>query len=78
MPFLLGDLSEGHMQGNMWRKRIGVYLYCNTSEVQYLRMIVHPDEFAMDPVKLDGIHSWSSPQKLKDVHSSMGFANFYQ
>ena len=29
MPSLLGDLSEGHMQGHMWRKRIGGPPYCN-------------------------------------------------
>ena len=32
MLFLLRVLSEGHMQGHVWRKRIGVYPYCNKRE----------------------------------------------
>ena len=31
----------------------------------------------MDPVKLDGIASWPTPTKVKEVHSFLGFANFY-
>ena len=32
MLFLLGGLSEGCMQGHVWRKRIGVQPYCNKPE----------------------------------------------
>ena len=31
----------------------------------------------MDPVKLDGITSWPTPTKVKEVWSFLGFANFY-
>ena len=41
-------------------------------------MIVKPGQLAMDPVKLDGIASWPTPTKVKDVCSFLGFANFYQ
>ena len=37
------------------------------SEVEYLGIIICPKELAMDPVKLNGICSWPTPQKLKDV-----------
>ena len=47
-----------------------------TTEVEYLRMIVKPGQFAMDPVKLDSITSWPAPKKVKDVRSFLGFANF--
>ena len=40
-------------------------------------MIVKPGQLAMDPVKLDGIASWPTPTKVKDVCSFLGFANFY-
>ena len=48
-----------------------------TDEVEYLGMIVKPGQLAMDPVKLDGIASWPTPAKVKDVRSFLGFANFY-
>ena len=49
-----------------------------TTEVEYLSMIVKPGQLAMDPVKLDGITSWPTPKKVKDVRSFLGFANFYR
>ena len=49
-----------------------------TDEVEYLGMIVKPSQLVMDPVKLDSIASWPTPTKVRDVHSFLGFANFYQ
>ena len=49
-----------------------------TDEVEYLGMIVKPGQLAMDPVKLDGITSWPTPTKVRDVRSFLGFANFYR
>ena len=48
------------------------------TEVEYLRMIVHLGQLAMDPVKLDGIAKWPTLTKVKDVWSFLGFANFYR
>ena len=48
-----------------------------TSMVEYLGMIVKPDQLAMDPVKLNGIVQWPISSKVKDVCSFLGFANFY-
>ena len=48
-----------------------------TDEVEYLGMIVKPGQLAMDPVKFDGIASWPTPTKVKDIRSFLGFANFY-
>ena len=48
-----------------------------TTEVEYLSMIVKPGQLAMDPIKLDSIASWPAPEKVKDVRSFLGFANFY-
>ena len=50
----------------------------DVSEVEYLGMIVKPGQLAMDPVKLDGIATWPTPAKVKDVQSFLGFANFYR
>ena len=49
-----------------------------TTEVEYLGMIVKPGQLTMDPVKLDSIASWPTPEKVKDVRSFLGFANFYR
>ena len=49
-----------------------------TDEVEYLGMIVKPGQLAIDPIKLDGIASWPTPTKVKDVRSFLGFANFYR
>ena len=49
-----------------------------TKEVEYLDMIVQPGHLAMDSIKPDGIASWPTPTKPKDVRSFLGFANFYQ
>ena len=48
-----------------------------TDEVEYLGMIVKPSQLVMDPVKLDGIASWPTLTKVKDVRSFLGFTNFY-
>ena len=48
------------------------------TEVEYLGMIIKPGQLTMDPVKLDGIASWPTPEKVKDVRSFLGFANFYR
>ena len=48
-----------------------------TTEVEYLGMIIKPGQLTMDPIKLDGIASWPTPKKVKDVRSFLRFANFY-
>lgn len=50
----------------------------NTTEVEYLGMIVRPNELAMDPVKIQGILEWPTPTCVKDVRSFLGFGNFYR
>ena len=32
----------------------------------------------MDPAKVKTIQDWPEPQKVKDVQSFLGFANFYR
>ena len=49
-----------------------------SDEVEYLGMIVKPRQLAMDPVKLNGIASWPTLTKVKDIRSLLGFANFYR
>jgi len=50
----------------------------NAQEVEYLSMIIHPGQVAMDSTKLKGISEWQTPSSVKDVRSFLGFCNFYQ
>ena len=65
-----------------WMKELKLHLQLakckfNAREVDYLGMIIWQGEIAMDPVKLDGIAKWPIPTTVKEVHSFLGFANFY-
>jgi hypothetical protein len=50
----------------------------DAQEVDYLGMIIHPGQVAMDPAKLKGISEWLTPTKVKDVLSFLGVCNFYR
>ena len=47
-------------------------------EVEFLGLIVKPGELHMDPVKLQGIQDWPTPENVKQVRSFLGFGNFYR
>ena len=50
----------------------------NRPEVEYLGIIVGNSVIKMDPVKVEGIAKWETPKTVKDVHSFLGFCNFYR
>ena len=47
-------------------------------EVEFLGMIIKPDEIAMDLTKLAGIKNWPEPTNVKAVRLFLGFGNFYR
>jgi len=47
-------------------------------EVEFLGLIVKPDQLTMDPTKLAGIKEWLAPTTVKGVRSFLGFGNFYR
>jgi len=47
-------------------------------EVEYLGMVIGHGTVRMDPVKVEGITQWPTPSCVKDVHSFLGFCNFYR
>src|SRR5712671_2468005 len=49
----------------------------NCPEVEYLGIIVGNSVIKMDPVKVEGIAKWETLRMVKDVHSFLGFCNFY-
>jgi RNase H-like domain found in reverse transcriptase/Reverse transcriptase (RNA-dependent DNA polymerase) len=60
-------------------------LYANGKEcdfhsksVDYLGHMIGPNRFQMDPAKVKVIQNWPEPQKVKDIQSFLGFANFYR
>jgi len=46
-------------------------------KVEYLGMIIGQGKVEMDPIKVEGIVKWPTPATVKDVHSFLGFCNFY-
>ena len=46
--------------------------------IEYLGMIIHPEEVQMDPGKVSAVKSWPTPTTLKEVRAFIGFANFYR
>ncbi len=59
-------------------------LYCKGSKcefhwdsVEYLGYILSPEGLCMSKDKVKAILDWPVPQKVKDIQSFLGFANFY-
>ena len=48
------------------------------AEVEYLGVIVGNGKVRMDPVKIEGIKDWPTPNAKRDVQSFLGFCNFYR
>jgi hypothetical protein len=46
--------------------------------VEYLGVIIGKGKVRMNPVKVQGIAQWPTPQTVKDVRSFLGFCNFYR
>jgi len=49
----------------------------NVQEVEFLGLIVKPDQLTMGPTKLASIREWPTPTTVKGVRSFLGFRNFY-
>ena len=48
--------------------------FCKT-RIEYL---IEDGKMSMDPGKLNGIREWPVPKTVKQVHSWLGFGNFYR
>ena len=48
------------------------------SEIEYLGLIIRPNEVTMDPIKVKAVAEWPTPRNLKEVRGFIGFANFYR
>ena len=46
--------------------------------MDYLGIIIEKGMTRMGPVKVEGIRNWPRPTKVKDIHSFLGFCNFYR
>ncbi len=47
-------------------------------KVKYLGVIIGQGKVEMDPIKVEGIAKWPTLATVKDVHSFLGFCNFYR
>ena len=46
--------------------------------IDYLGVILEKGVTHMDLVKIAGLKNWPTPTKVKDIHSFLGFCNFYR
>ena len=49
----------------------------HTDTTEYLGYCLSPTGLTMAQNKVDIIHDWPEPRKVKDIQSFLGFANFY-
>jgi len=49
----------------------------HSDSVEYLGYCLSPEGLTMSPDKIQTISDWPEPQKVKDIQSFLGFANFY-
>ncbi|KAF8657291.1 hypothetical protein AX16_002256 [Volvariella volvacea WC 439] len=47
-------------------------------EIEFLGMIIKEGQVKMDQRKLEGIQQWPKPKNVKEVHTFLGFCNFYR
>jgi hypothetical protein len=50
----------------------------HATSIDYLGVILEKGVTRMDPVKISGIKDWPTPKTVKDVHSFLGFCDFYR
>jgi len=50
----------------------------HAERVKYLGYILSPKGLSMDQAKVKTIQDWPEPQKVRNVQSFLGFANFYR
>src|ERR1700730_19078114 len=50
----------------------------HTETVEYLGFVLSLTRLSMDTAKVKAIQEWPTPQKVKDIQSFLGFANFYR
>lgn len=50
----------------------------HTDTIDFLGFVISPQGIQMDPKKTQALVQWPSPGSVKEVHSFLGFANFYR
>ena len=83
---IYSDNPEQHMK-HVWEvlrqlQKHGLYVqakkckwHCNS--VEFLGYIMSSEGLTMADDKIHAILDWPKPQKVKDIQSFLGFANFY-
>ena len=46
--------------------------------IKYLGLVISKDHIGMYPAKVQGVLNWPMPHAVRDVHSFLGFTNFYR
>jgi len=72
VKMVLQKLREANLQIDLKK--------CNfhVTETKFLGLILTTDGIRMDPEKVRAIIEWEQPRSIHDVHSFLGFCNFYR
>jgi len=46
--------------------------------INYLGLRIEEGQISMDPLKINGIIQWPTPERVHNVQAFLGFCNFYQ
>ncbi|GJX28960.1 putative reverse transcriptase domain-containing protein [Tanacetum coccineum] len=46
-------------------------------EVQFLRHVVNRDDIHVDPIKVESVKNWKTPESSTEIHSFLGLAGYY-
>jgi hypothetical protein len=48
------------------------------TEISFLGYIINQDGIKMDPIKVEAVTQWPTPESVHDIQIFLGFANFYR
>ena len=46
-------------------------------KIEFLGVILEGGTVTMDPIKVSGVQDWKAPKTIRDIHTFLGFCNFY-
>ena len=68
---MLAKLREAGIQANVDKCEFYV------TEIKYLGLVISTNGIKMNPTKVEAICTWNTPTSVKEMHSIIGFCNFY-
>jgi hypothetical protein len=76
------DMQQKTLKVVQWLQENNLFLKLEKCKfdiprIKFLGMIISHDQVDMDPVKVQGVLDWPTPETVKQVRGFLGFGNFY-